>query len=256
MVAVATTATSDAIRHPGLFRATRLGRRIQVVGAGPQPPGSGCSEARLTPGLPSKSQRCAALRARLSIYTQCIRTNEKPVGTTAGKLLIPLVRERRYPPHFESPQFRHVMQSSIMTTAAVLHFPHSRQISTSVERVGFEPACREFPTIRFRARTTGAMQCALKELDEFRDHIGGGREHDAELLDVAAPSGSLVLRETYPLFSRMTRGSLKTNMMSSEYAGRTIYIRRYLWVRQQFICAISCHKNRSHVLLSGAARVL
>ncbi len=28
-------------------------------------------------------------------------------------------------PHFESPQFRHVMQPSIMTTAAVLHFVQS-----------------------------------------------------------------------------------------------------------------------------------
>ena len=28
-------------------------------------------------------------------------------------------------PHFESPQFRQVMQPSIMTTAAVLHFRHS-----------------------------------------------------------------------------------------------------------------------------------
>ncbi len=28
-------------------------------------------------------------------------------------------------PHFESPQFRHVRQPSISTTAAVLHFEHS-----------------------------------------------------------------------------------------------------------------------------------
>ncbi len=28
-------------------------------------------------------------------------------------------------PHFESPQFRQVMQPSIMITAAVLHFAHS-----------------------------------------------------------------------------------------------------------------------------------
>ena len=28
-------------------------------------------------------------------------------------------------PHFESPQFRHVMHPSIITTAAVLHFAHS-----------------------------------------------------------------------------------------------------------------------------------
>jgi hypothetical protein len=28
-------------------------------------------------------------------------------------------------PHFESPQFRQVMQPSIMTTAAVLHFEQS-----------------------------------------------------------------------------------------------------------------------------------
>ena len=31
---------------------------------------------------------------------------------------------RRHP-HFESPQFKHVMQPSISTTAAVLHLPHS-----------------------------------------------------------------------------------------------------------------------------------
>ena len=28
-------------------------------------------------------------------------------------------------PHFESPQFRHVMQPSMSTTAVVLHLPHS-----------------------------------------------------------------------------------------------------------------------------------
>jgi len=35
------------------------------------------------------------------------------------------VKRSRAQPHFESPQFRHVMQPSIMTTAAVLQRPHS-----------------------------------------------------------------------------------------------------------------------------------
>ena len=36
-----------------------------------------------------------------------------------------VLRDSAAQPHFESPQFRQVMQPSIMTTAAVLHFRHS-----------------------------------------------------------------------------------------------------------------------------------
>ena len=50
------------------------------------------------------------------------RAGDSVAGTgprATGRLAVPAQ------PHFESPQLRHVMQPSIMTTAAVLHLRHS-----------------------------------------------------------------------------------------------------------------------------------
>jgi hypothetical protein len=66
------------------------------------------------------------------------------------------LRESKLQPHFESPQFRHVMQPSIMTTAAVLHLPHNCAPSGKCD---FEKASVCFARASNSARFSSTIFC-------------------------------------------------------------------------------------------------